>query len=501
MCIRRIVIDGIYGRSKCVNGRNHYSLMKSRKLFITVLVWGILSIFFFGKGYAQSLMPAKFISGIKLQNTRNIRELSEVTFELAKELVVDYVLVPVKYPARGKANVNVDNLDWAQGLDYYHIFELAEKYNILVLPAFYKLGGREDRDFNKYADFVICFLDKFYDGKNIQYIEFQNEPVKDYNGRVSARYKGTPADLAKTTTAAYTAVKAKYPRIQIGTPGFMSAAVTDSENEMINEYYKEYFSAKPKFDVLTLHHYPKTSSYLEKTPYFKKGYNFLSESEIFQAYRKLLNDFGYSDKPIFVTEGDVGMPFKNPGGQLVKDWFDQTDAIVMLIERFVLTLSSSKDKNIIGSMISDIESQGNTALFRYDIETGSYSITEMFKGYKILLGFLKDYPDYSSHLSGKIDSTDYWVEEFKNRDGRRLWIAFCPFLFRAEAESPQRLRAVAVDKAIDYPQEVSLKAANTASVKLTSISETKILPVNNGIVRFTLGKEPVFIEEYFFALE
>ncbi len=233
---------------------------------LTVIIIVIaLSVYFV---FQESDFPVTdisgFITGFKLDNVDDVRGISEATFKLAQELGVDYVLVPVKLPERD-ANVDMAKINWSQGLDYYYIFQLADNYNVNVLPAFYKLGVENDKDYEKYAEFVISFLDEFYKNGNIKYIEFQNEPVKDYNGKVSARFKGTPTDLAKSHIAAYEKIKAKYPYIQIGTAGFMATAVNASENKMINNYYKEYLSAKPKFDFLALHYYPKTSSYLQTT--------------------------------------------------------------------------------------------------------------------------------------------------------------------------------------------------------------------------------------------
>ncbi|MDP3260233.1 MAG: hypothetical protein Q8M34_06575, partial [Thermodesulfovibrionales bacterium] len=91
-----------------------------------------------------------FITGFKLDNTRSVREISRIHFELAKELKLDYILVPVKFH-RGS---DVNKIDWSAGLDYYYIAELSKQYGVKILPAFYKLGGKDDKNYTKYADFV-----------------------------------------------------------------------------------------------------------------------------------------------------------------------------------------------------------------------------------------------------------------------------------------------------------------------------------------------------------
>ncbi|MBU4070143.1 MAG: hypothetical protein KJ646_04130 [Nanoarchaeota archaeon] len=438
-------------------------------------------------GCGESEHSDDFISGFKLQNTENIRELNEITFSLAKELGLDYVLVPVTFPRNG----DVNNIDWSLRLDYYYIFELSEKYDVSVYPSFFKLGGEDDKNPDKYAEFVISFLDEFYIDENIKHIEFQNEPTKDYDGKDSARFEGTPTDLAMSNIATYNKVKAKYPAIQVGTPGFMAAAVNSDENIMMNEYYDEYLKAGAKFDVFNLHQYPKISSYLQTKEDLNVKYNFMSEYEILKTYRKMLNDYGFNDKPILVTEGNTAMPYED--GSL--NWISDDEAKILLAERYVTTLSQSKDNQVIGSMISSIESDSSTALFQYNKETTEYSTTEKFEFYKKLLDFFEIYPLYSKHISGSINSNNVWVEEFKNSEGDNAWVAFCPFLFKAEAQSDEIRKAIAYEKSIVFPQDVTFDVGNIKSVKISTLSDSWTVEAVNGKVSFSLGKEPVFIEE------
>lgn len=430
-----------------------------------------------------------FITGFKLDNIDNVKEISKTHFELAKELKLDYIIVPVVNP-RGS---DINNMDWSKGLDYYYIFELSEQYGVKVLPAFYKLGGQggqDDKNYTKYADFVVSFLDKFYKDGNINYIEFQNEPIKDYNGKASARFGGTPTDLAKSHLAAYDKVKIKYPLIKVGTAGFMAVAVSPDENEITNNYYKEYFLAKPKFDMLSLHHYPKTGSYLQTKSGSYSKYNFMSEYEILGTYRQFLNDYGYGDKPIFVSEGAVDMPFT--GGIPASQWLSNEGASVLLLERMVLFLENGNKNNVISAITSNSKAQ-ITGLFSYDNNSGASAKTELFEFYKTLLSFLEKYPAYLGHVSGEIDSENYWVLEFENNDNQKTWIAFCPFLFWAEADSNGR--SIAIKKSITCPQEVTIDVGNVKSVKISTVSENSTVNAIDGKVSFKLEKNPVFVEE------
>ncbi len=407
------------------------------------------------------LATTEFLSGFKLENTNDIRALSDITFKLAQELNLDYVLVSVQYPG--------DDLDWSKNLDYNYISQLSGQYNVAVLPAFYKLGGRDDKDSQKYARFVTSFLKQFKDSMKIKYIEFQNEPVKDYDGTMSPRFAGTPTDLKNSDNAAYEAIKAdpSLSDIQIGTAGFIMAAINEDENTIMNDYYASYFNGL-KFDVLTIHNYPRTSSYLQRnTSTTQSKYNFLSEYNILKSYRSLLNDYGYSGKPILVTEGLISIPSTNGA-----NWLDDSEVDVLLAERYVLSMSNSQSDNIIGSFISGIESSSNTALFSYS-SGQSYTTTSQFNFYNKLLQFNKNYPLYSQHIAGSVNSDGYWIDEFKNSAGKKAWLAFCPVTFSTvEIMNDKGLSAAATNKQITCPQ--------TASI--------------NGEER-TIGNEPLFIEE------
>jgi hypothetical protein len=435
----------------------------------------------------------KFISGVKLQNVKNIPEISEVTFKLASELELDYILVPVTY----KNCDDQGNCDWSKDINYYHIFELSNEYNISVLPAFYKLGNIKDKDAQEYANYVIKFLDEFKD-ENIKLIELQNEPINayDFSKGISHNFAGTPTDLANSNIAVYDEVKKKYPEIIIGSPGFLTSSVKSEDNNLLrNEYFDEYFNANPKFDVFMLHNYLRSSSYLQDVLISSDKYNFMSEYYIFDTYRSLLDDYGYEDVPILVTEGQLDMPFVDNGGKNLWDYLDDDDIAILLAERFVFTLSN-KNNNVIGSMISGIESDYNNALFNYNENQESYFTYNKFDFYKKILSYTEKYPIYSKHIAGDVDSLDYWIEEFENDDEQKMWLAFCPLLIDADVEVFQdHTSAIAKDKDITYPQYVELNVGSINEVKIDYGDRIEIVQQINGVIGFVLDKTPVFIEE------
>jgi uncharacterized protein YegL len=430
---------------------------------------------------SHSKIDSNFISGIKLSNLENIDEINEITFSLASDLGVDYVHVPVTKPM-GK---DIDEITWAENLNYEQIFSLAEEYNIEISPAFYKLGGKEDSNAEKYAEFVISFLDEFYDGKNISFVEFQNEPVKEYDpiAGISHRFRGTPAELAATHEAAHNKIKAEYPEIKTGAAGFIATAVNSEENRLMNMYYEQYLKAAPPLDVFNLHHYPRQGAYLQ-TQTGGEEYNFLSEFEIYDFYRDLLADNGYFDTPLLITEGAVDIP------ALMGESWTAGEAQNFLAQKYSLAY----EKGVTGSFVSGIKGNLETNLFSYN--NGDYEVTRRFQFYKELLDFTDDYPIYNQRLHGEADSSDYWLEEFQNSNGQKAWLGFCPVSF--ETSTSQDGKAIVKSKTSDCPQQVTLNIPY--DVTITKIDPTgsvsvKTVSSESGRISFKIDERPVFIEK------
>jgi|GEM_PF-2224034 len=446
-----------------------------------------------------------FITGIKLQNTDAIQELNLKTFEIAHELGVDYVLVPVTYAYRNETGLLIcrhdtinNTWDWVSGLNYDSIFSLANAFNIKILPAFYKLGGIKDKNYSEYANFVKSFLSEFYSSGRIKYIEFQNEPVKGYDGFVSHRFNGTPTDLRLSNNAAYDSVKTMFPGIIIGTAGFITSAVSISENTIMNNYYNEYFGADSdtlKYDVLTLHHYPRNGSYFQTcTETINMGeLNFMSEASIYQSYRNLLNASGHNNKPILITEGCFDLPFLSDS--LNSNWLTNAISSILLIEKYLLAIRNQNLK-IIGSFVSNIESKNNAALFSYNQTTGVVTKTNKFYTYKQLLKMIKKYPVYEACEHGCIDSTGYIVDRFADSIGNNLRVAFCPIIITTILDGTSM---VVTDTLMVAPQIMEINITNSVNfVNITSVSNntinTQTLP-NPGHLQYSLTELPIFIED------
>jgi hypothetical protein len=257
----------------------------------------------------------------------------------------------------------------------------------------------------------------------------------------------------------------------------------------------EYLSANPKFDVFMLHNYPKSGTYLQESSSSDDKYNFLSEYNIFKTCRTLLDDYGYENIPILATEGQFDMPFLKEDGTNEWNYLDDEEVEILLAERFVLALSN-KDNNLIGSFVSGIESEYNGALFNYYEGQQNYITTNKFDFYKKVLDYTREYPIYSKHIAGTANLQNYWIEEFKNKDEQKIWLAFCPVLMDIGVQVfPDHFLPVVTNIMIDCPQAVELDVDDVKEVKISTLSDTWTVEAVNGKVSFSLGKNPVFIKE------
>ncbi|MDL1967025.1 MAG: cellulase family glycosylhydrolase [Deltaproteobacteria bacterium] len=387
-------------------------------------------------------------------------------------------------PGPIKGNPNVNNFD------YDHLAELSQKYNISIFPAFLRsLKPEREISPQKYTEFVYAFVKQYKEKMNIQYVEFHNEPAEANDGTGRGRkWSGTSEQLVQANNAAYEKIKSEYPDIQVGSAGFCTGSGLEAE-KYSTPFFKKYFKAHPKFDFFALHDYPKD---LSRTQGTKMG-NFISAYHIFDTYRQILNNYGYADKPIFITEGHDGQPMKRNQKE-TWDWTDEDEASVLILESYVHALSNLKKNNIMGKILSGIKTNsGSTAGL---IDKRKSIIRRHYYFAKYLIQLLKRYPIYSGHRAGIVNSENYWIEEFRNKNGEKMWIAFAPLNY--ETIITENLQPAVLKKKMKYPQKLVLNVGDVSEIIISKVSSNKIITKNkkikNGKVEFNLGKKPVFIQ-------
>mgnify|MGYP001563235116 CR=1 FL=1 len=326
---------------------------------------------------------------------------------------------------------------------------------------------------------------------NIRYTEFQNEPNAENDGNGSAiplpmSWRGTAEQLVNGNNLAYEKIKAKYPDVMVGSAGFIGGSKTYLQ-QYAEPFYEKYFKAKPKFDFFALHDYPKNRNYTQGT---QLG-DLSSQYHTFGTYRELLNKYGYGDKPIFATEGFEDRPYEE-NGMKTRNW-GENEVVTSWLESYAQTLSSAKKYNVIGKLITGIRTKGNNMGL---INSSDNQDRNQYYFVKYLIDFLEEYPIYSQHISGNINSSDYWVEEFKNKKGDRMWVVFNPLLF--ETTDDARMPVI-TSKTLKFSQQATINIETVSNVKISKMNndqvQTETSSVKNGKITITLGDKPVFVEE------
>lgn len=459
---------------------------------IISLVFVLLSLFTFSvaqePGQMEKHIP--FIYGLKISgpDTEKVEKL-EGYFEVARDIGFTHLKIFVTMDF-----VHPDDTSWFwqkkisgdRKIDYDNLAGLSMKYGISIIPMFISpIDIERQKNAKAYSDFVYQFIRRYKESMHIGYIELQNEPNQENDGSGTwsrAPWRATALDLVRVDNATYDRIKSVYPDIVIGSAGFINGSRQHVER-YTKAFYKAYFEARPKFDVFMFHDYPKNTSYLQGT---RPG-DLASEYYFFETYRSILIEYGYGDKPILISEGFVDTPFLL-NGKKNWNWLDEDEASVLWVESYIHTLSNSQKFNIGAKIITGVRTQGTAGLI--DDRTGTKR--KQYYAVKRLVALLKEYPIYSRSLSGKVNSSNPWIEEFKNKKGHRAWIALNPLLYDTTDE--MHMPAV-TSKKIVAPQAVTLEIGKAKSVKVETISGTEIKKASNGKITFEIGRQPVFLTE------
>ena len=274
-------------------------------------------------------------------------------------------------------------------------------------------GVLSDADMDIYVDFVEWFVDRYKDEANIKYIELVNNPEQP-SGR---GWENTPEELVKTTNKIYDRIKAKYPDIMIGTPGFEYLRDYGVEYEKVEAYLDK--SNNAKFDYWAFHGYvlqdvaplPRvtvTTYPPTKTP---ENTDYAGITGILEI-RKKLNENGWQDREIIDTEHTFG---------------ESAPTIQELVLK--RTLKDENDKFVLSGIIP-LKIVARTQGTGRESDLGSLnpdgSISEVVKSVAFLWSKLNEYK-HDSHVSGTWDAEDeVWIEKFKTGN-KELYIFFKPF--------------------------------------------------------------------------
>ncbi|MFH0715157.1 MAG: hypothetical protein V1847_05285 [Candidatus Diapherotrites archaeon] len=275
-----------------------------------------------------------------------------------------------------------------------------------------------EEDIENYVNFVDWFVSRYKEKANIEYVELQNAPM--------SAWKGTPEQLLEAQNKIYDKIKAKYPDIQVGTPGFEymldKEPSTDKAIEQI-EYFLD-SSNEAKFDFWAFHMYPALDpdSHTTYAPTQSALLNKYSGMKGILEIRKKMNENGWSDREMIDTEHTS----ISGGNGTYSESGDKTDAAYLIqAETIKRTLKVDGEFVLSGivplKMISRTQGGEHAWGSLKPDNSASYTVIAI----ATLLGKLNEY-NHDSHVSGELDSEDVWIEKFKD-GSKELYVFFKPF--------------------------------------------------------------------------
>jgi hypothetical protein len=459
----------------------------------------------------QQPADCNFIYGVWLGRGLFTNAELDRAFKVAANLGVRYLKIEFKWgyvePAKGK-------WQWTDEshLDVEHVILLAKQYQMSVIPYFdmfmpwgkkkmldpkkdtfegplSRQGQSQAPDSAEYAEYVFAVVNKLVSGGvNVRYIELDNEESVNNDGQrtygsfidISAR------QLKQAENAAYDRVKSAYPKIMVssttfafpGLPAQFGPEVLEKRKIRLNQFVEAYFgqAPKPKFDFLGIHETLGGSgnpwTKWEQTEKTKYRYNFGSYNDAFDIWRKVLNEYGYTNTPIFNTESSAVLRNKQDAELIQKNVFSRANA--------------AKNK-VIGCIVSQLTGSkafsegGNDPNLSVGITRlgDAYHLRSGYFGYYALMSIMAKYPRYEGKLIGDLNSSSPWIQTFGDPKGNALYVAFLPYHLGESA-----------------PVQVALKIGTKKTAVIVHPGEAASLVSSDetGRITFAVTEQPVFIQ-------
>ncbi len=436
-------------------------------------------------GVAAASQPP--IYGLKLEaDAMQSASQTELHFQMAQDLGLGFVKVVV--PMNMVVNPTTGGWDWTLT---DQIAAFAQQYGVSLIPMFLSSDDPlKQSDAAAFAQFVCAYVARYRDSAKIEYVEFQNEPNQFNDGAgwkgptpvPAGSWQGTAAQLVSVDNAAYDQLKAAFPTLIVGSAGFISES-NQALAAYTTPFLNAYFAAQPKFDVFMYHYYPKNFSYAQ-------GYSssaLASGWHVFEGYRSLLEQMGYGEKPIFVAEGHVDTPAL-VGNNKVWNWVSEDMASTLWGERFLRVLASSNASNVAGHVFSGTWGSGSETL----VDSATGYKRKQYYVVKLLIESLRRFPIYSRKIAGAANDGGYWIEEFHDAQGKRMWVCLNPILYQTTDELQMPAET---SYTWTVPQSATLDVSPAVAVKISTTSSTQLVTAAGGSVTLTIGAEPIIVEE------
>ena len=429
-----------------------------------------------------------FIFSVSMGNTAAARTDAELA--TAFQMLSDLGCTQTKWNFNwSKIETSTGHYDWAR-TDY--IAGLAQQYNISIIlfcnqvgipPWGCKQGKTTVPDPDKYADFVCLLLNRYKDSMSIEYVELLQEisnGVADGVNEPYGSWDDTAAYAVTIGNAVYDKVHKDFPGVKVGPIGFsqphgLSGSLTN-ENDIKDAFMEAYFSANPKMDFLPLHNYPHFG------PTQIGNFTYATQYNQTDLYRGLLDNYGYNNTPIFITEGSLG----------TDDWGSDQKLYAAFTAQDCIIQYAKKDSGNLTGMVTTALANGLNSSGYNIVDVSTNTRYDGYYAFQTAKRILTKYPVCEGSIAGQPDSLNLWVEKFKDDEGNLLFVAFAPIqIHYSNPEKPTPRNYPYTE-----PQNLVLLITSNTQATVTSQSGTSstVYSDNNGNIFLSIYKEPIFIE-------
>lgn len=497
----------------------------------------------------QPISPA-FIYGAWLGRGLYSKTELDRAFKLANNLGIRYLKIEFKW-----GYIEPENNSWKWRNDDFlnveHVISLAQQYDFSIIPyfnIFMPWGQRRQIDPlngdcdgprsrwgqssapppSEYAEYVFTVIDTLKrSGIRVEYAELDNEVsvMIDNTRSWNCFIDITPKQLKLVENMAYDRIKARYPEIMVSSTTFNSPGMSlqtpqdeiNKFNNRLNKFITAYFteSPKPKFDFLGVHEifHGSGNPFTTVTNQDEnKGYSFSSYHDTYDIWRTILDDYGYRDTPIFVTESQVNHSGLQDVELLQKVIFARSKADSKNIRGWILSQLTGSKKFTEGNRQRNGNNKGPSSMQRRGRIDGapgiafdrskshqtaprsatgkiSVGIADLTEGYQLREGYyafntmmttLARYSNYNKTVMGQLNSGLPWVEQFSDIDENLLYVAFIPWDMYQKNQKSTITLAVGTNKDVIITRSDGLKLTHTSD--------------NTGNLSLEVTQHPVFIE-------
>ena len=277
-----------------------------------------------------------------------------------------------------------------------------------------------------YVDFVDWFVGRYKAAASIEMIELVNAPAPG-----GQSWKGTNAQVVELMNKTYDRIKANYPDVAVGSPGFEywvdSIAGVDGVFVDLIEYVLDKNNGA-RFDFWAFHGYPLRERIGQvpvgpypptRTPAANKYANVAGILQV----RAAMDANGWQDRKIIDTEHDN---ITEPGEAMTA----ATDALdaAYVVQELVLkrTLQSNGVPVVAGALPLKMAPRGTMGEAGLSSLNADGTVTHHVQAMALLWSKLRDCT-YAEHVSGAFDDENHaWVERF-TCGAAEMYIFFKPF--------------------------------------------------------------------------